>query len=86
MNPNQELPLPGHPDGDETLFADEKIRVRNRDGERITEDRTRVSEFDAVFSLIRQLLLRVLLKRDSSHPYLSLTNGQRGCEPASTRT
>jgi hypothetical protein len=84
MNHNQELPRPGHPDDDETLFASDMIRVRDRDGERITEDRTRVRKPDVVFSPIRQFPLRIPLERQSLHPTSSLTNRQERCQAGIT--
>jgi hypothetical protein len=60
MNHNQELPLAGHPYDHETLFTSHVIRVRNCDGERITEYGSRVSKSDVMLSPVSELLLRMI--------------------------
>src|SRR5437879_6574757 len=59
MNHNQELPLAGHPDDHESFFGADLLGVRNRDGERITEDGTRISNSDDMFSPVRSFFLRI---------------------------
>jgi hypothetical protein len=78
MNDNQELPLAGHANEDEALFASGVVRVRNRDGKRVAKHSTRFIKSDVVLLAVSRLLLPVPLKCKPLHLTSSLSESPAG--------